>query len=148
MSFDNFMGYILSISMSMQHFTTIFHSVQEIGPFSLFQDLELGKASTDEKCNFAISWARYQCVHSKRRKDGMNAGCAVFSRRIVVFFIRFAASGSKILVRSFVLNATAKLSLSGSTYLFLNFHSSFAVKGTLAFLNISKDTFGLQVRMH
>ena len=40
-----------------------FHSIQEIGPFSLFQNLELGKASTDEKCRFP--WARacqYQCV--------------------------------------------------------------------------------------
>ena len=35
--------------MCMQNFITIFHSVQEIGPFSLFQNLELGKASTDEK---------------------------------------------------------------------------------------------------
>ena len=42
------MGYILSISMYMQNFITIFHSVQEIGPFSLFQNLELGKASTEE----------------------------------------------------------------------------------------------------
>ena len=58
MSFDNPMGYILSISMCMRNFITIFHSVQEIGPFSLFQNLELGKASTDEKCHFAISWAR------------------------------------------------------------------------------------------
>ena len=49
MSFDNLMGYILSISMCMQNFITIFHSVQEIGPFSLFQNLELGKTSTDEK---------------------------------------------------------------------------------------------------
>ena len=38
----------MSISMCMQNFITIFHSVQEIGPFSLFQNLELGKASTDE----------------------------------------------------------------------------------------------------
>ena len=45
----NLMGYILSIPMCMQHFITIFHSVQEIGPFSLFQNLELGIASTDEK---------------------------------------------------------------------------------------------------
>ena len=37
----------------MQNFITIFHSVQEIGPFSLFQNLELGKTSTDEKCHFA-----------------------------------------------------------------------------------------------
>ena len=58
MSFDYLMGYIMSISMCMQNFITIFHSVQEIGPFSLFQNLELGKTSTDEKCHFAISWAR------------------------------------------------------------------------------------------
>ena len=49
MSFDNLMGYILSIPMCMQNFIKIFHSVQEIGPFSLFQNLELGKTSTDEK---------------------------------------------------------------------------------------------------
>ena len=48
MSYDNLMGYILSISMCMQTFISIFHLVQEIGPFSLFQNLELGKASTDE----------------------------------------------------------------------------------------------------
>ena len=48
MSFDNLMGYILSISMCMQNFITIFLSVQEIAPLSLFQNLELGKASTNE----------------------------------------------------------------------------------------------------
>ena len=37
MSFDNLMGYILSISMCMHNFITIFHSVQEIAPLSLFQ---------------------------------------------------------------------------------------------------------------
>ena len=58
MSFDNLIGYILSISMCMQNFITIFHSVQEIAPLSLFQNLELGKASTNKKCHFAISWAR------------------------------------------------------------------------------------------
>ena len=58
MSFDYLMGYIMSISMCMQNFITIFLSVQEIRLFSLFQNLELGKASTDEKCHFAISWAR------------------------------------------------------------------------------------------
>ena len=65
MSFDNLIGYILSISMCMQNFITIFFTVQEIGSFSLFQNLELGKASTDKKCQFAISWARscqYQCL--------------------------------------------------------------------------------------
>ena len=49
MSFDNHMGYILSIWMCMQDFITIFHSVQEIGPCSLFQNLKPGKASTTKK---------------------------------------------------------------------------------------------------
>ena len=55
----------------MQNFITIFHSVQEIAPFSLFQNLELGKASTNEKCHFAISWARscqYQCLRNSLSK--------------------------------------------------------------------------------
>ena len=51
-SFDNLIGYILSISMCMQNFITIFFTVLEIEPFSLFQNLELGKASTDKKCKF------------------------------------------------------------------------------------------------
>ena len=37
MSFDNLRGYILSISMCMQNFITIFHSVQEIAPFHFFR---------------------------------------------------------------------------------------------------------------
>ena len=44
--------------MFTQKCIQIFHSVQEIGPFSLFQNLALGKASTDDKCHFAIPWAR------------------------------------------------------------------------------------------
>ena len=56
MTFDNLLGYILSISMCMQSFVTI---VQSVRPFSLFQNLELGTASTDVKCHFAISWARF-----------------------------------------------------------------------------------------
>ena len=65
MSFDNLMGYILLISMCMQNFIIIFHSVQEIAPLSLFQNLELSKASTNKKFHFAISWAtscHYQCL--------------------------------------------------------------------------------------
>ena len=65
MALDNPLGYISSISMRMQNFISLFHSVQAVGPFSLFQNLELGKASTDDKCHFSISWARscqYQCV--------------------------------------------------------------------------------------
>ena len=65
MLFDYLMSYIMSISMCMQNVITIFNSVQEIGPYSLFQNLELGKDWTDEKCHFAISWARscyYQCL--------------------------------------------------------------------------------------
>ena len=49
MSFDNLIGYIFSISMCVHNFIIIFFTVQEIGPFSLFQNLELGKASTDKK---------------------------------------------------------------------------------------------------
>ena len=70
-SFDNLMGYILSISMCIKNFITIFHSVQEIAPLSLFQNSELGKASTNEKCHFAISWARscqYQCLRNSLSK--------------------------------------------------------------------------------
>ena len=48
-SFDNLIGYILSISMCMQNFITIFFTVLEIGSCSLFQNLELGKTLTDEK---------------------------------------------------------------------------------------------------
>ena len=68
MTFDYLVGYIMSISMCMQSFITIFHSIQEIGPFSLFQNLELGKASTDKKCHFAISWAR-SCLNQCLRKS-------------------------------------------------------------------------------
>ena len=71
MSFDNLTGYILSISICMQNFITIFHSVQEIAPLSLLQNLNLGKASTNGKCHFAISWARscqYQCLRNSLSK--------------------------------------------------------------------------------
>ena len=44
--------------MFMQKFIKIFHSVQETGPFSLFQNSALGRASTDDKCHFAVPWAR------------------------------------------------------------------------------------------
>ena len=67
---------------------TIFHLVQEIGPFSLIQkNLKLGISSTDDKCHFAISWARscrYHCVckrlskYSKRFK-GAYLNCLKFT---------------------------------------------------------------------
>ena len=41
MSFDYLMGYTMSISICMQNFITILHSVQEIGPFSLFRLIPL-----------------------------------------------------------------------------------------------------------
>ena len=53
-SFRNLLVWILSISMFVQKFIKMFHSVQEIGPFSIFQNLALGKASTDDKYHFAI----------------------------------------------------------------------------------------------
>ena len=67
-SVDNLMGYILSISMCRQNFIIIFHSVQEIAPLSLFQNLELSKTSTDKKYYFAISWAR-SCQHQCLRNN-------------------------------------------------------------------------------
>ena len=86
-AFDNPLSYILSISMYMQKFITTFLCVQEIGPFTFFfQNLELGKALTDDKYNFSVSWARtcqYQCVckalskYSKRFKS-----CGHFSRTV------------------------------------------------------------------
>ena len=62
---DNPLDWILSISMCLRDFITIFHSVQEVWSFSLFQNLDLGIASTDDKCHFTIPLARscqYQCV--------------------------------------------------------------------------------------
>ena len=56
MTFDYLLGYILSISVCMQSFITTVHSVW---PFSLFQNFELGTASTDVKCHLAISWGRF-----------------------------------------------------------------------------------------
>ena len=38
----------MSISMCMQNFITIFFTVLQIGPFSLFQNLKFGKASTEK----------------------------------------------------------------------------------------------------
>ena len=63
--------YILSISVCMQNFITIFFTVLEIGSFSLFRNLELGKDSTDKKCQFAISEAiscQYQCLRKSLSK--------------------------------------------------------------------------------
>ena len=54
-SFDSLTGYILSIPMCMQNFITIFFTVLEIGPLSLFQNLKLGTASTNKRCQFTIS---------------------------------------------------------------------------------------------
>ena len=68
-SFDNLMGCILSISMCMQTFITIFHSVQEIAPLSLFQNLEFFRIWS--LANFAISWPRscqYQCLRNSLSK--------------------------------------------------------------------------------
>ena len=51
--------------MFTQKFIKIFHSVQEIGLFSHFQNLNLGIASANPKWCLTISWAtayQYQCV--------------------------------------------------------------------------------------
>ena len=59
------LGLDLVIVSVYENFIKIFHTVQEIGQFSLFQTLDLSKASTDYKWHLAIPWARsyqYQCV--------------------------------------------------------------------------------------
>ena len=91
MSFDNLMGYTLSIPLCMQHFITIFHSVQETAPVSLFQNLELCKASSEEKCHFQISWARscqYQCLRKSLSKYSTQ-----FKRQDHFYFFRIWRSG-------------------------------------------------------
>ena len=87
MTYDNLLGYILSLSMCMQNFITIFHSAQEIRQFSRFQNLELGKASTDDKCHFSISWARsYQ--HQRVPKICSKYSKWFTSYRHFSFFVR------------------------------------------------------------
>ena len=64
MTFGNTLSSSLS-SISMQTFMKTFHMVQEIGPSSLFQNFDLGKAPTKDKWHLAIPWARscqYQYV--------------------------------------------------------------------------------------
>ena len=73
--------------MFTQTFIKIFHSVQEIRPFSPFQNLALGKASTDDKCHFAIPSARscqYQCVCKILSKYSKR-----FKSLILLFFLEF-----------------------------------------------------------
>ena len=85
-SHENPLGYILSTSVCMQNFIITFYSVQEIGPFSLFQNLELGKASTYDKCHLAISLARscqYQYVCKSLSKYPKRfESCRHFSRTV------------------------------------------------------------------
>ena len=55
----------MSVVMGMQTFIKIYQKVQEIRPVSLFQNLNLGKTSTNPKCHLIISLAtscQSQCV--------------------------------------------------------------------------------------
>ena len=67
------LGLDLDNIMFTQKFIKIFHSVQEIGPFSLFQNLALGKASTDDKFlgldlfNIKLSAKFYQNISNDLR---------------------------------------------------------------------------------
>ena len=73
MSFDNLIGYIFSLSICLQNFITILFTYQEIWSFSHFQNLELGKASTDKNVssqsrglglvNFNVYAKVYQNIH-------------------------------------------------------------------------------------
>ena len=68
------------MSMFTQKFIKICNSVQKLGPFSLFQNLALGKASSDDKCHFAAPWARsfqHQIVCKILSK---------YSKRFIVYF--------------------------------------------------------------
>ena len=85
-SFDSLIGYILSISMCTQNFITIFFTVLQIGPFSLLQNLELGKASTDKKCHFAISLAR-SCQYQYLGKS-LSKHSTQFKRKGHFYFFR------------------------------------------------------------
>ena len=69
MSFDNLMGYILSISICMQNFIIIFSSRDSA--IIIFSEFGARQASTNEKCYFAISWARscqYKCLRKSLSK--------------------------------------------------------------------------------
>ena len=103
LSFDYLMGYIMSISMCMQNFITIFHSVQGIGLFSLFLNLNLGKASASPKWHLAISWAtsyQYQCVCKIVSK---------YSKRFRVIDIFYEQVGDKIFTNCPVTKSNAWL---------------------------------------
>ena len=83
MSFDYLMGCIMSISMCMQNFITIFHSVQEIGPsksysqfYHCFQNLNLGKTSTYPKYHLTISLATVQKIVLFSLFQNLNLGNA------------------------------------------------------------------------
>ena len=59
--------------MFTQKSIKIFHSVQEIRPLSLFQNLALDKAATDDKCRFAIDslFSEFE----PRQKNSTNLKC-------------------------------------------------------------------------
>ena len=86
-----------------------------IGPFSLFQNLELGKSSTYDKYHFPISWDRacqYQCVckklsnYSKRLKSHRHLSLFVQSVRVQNLH---KLSGDKI--KCLIIGQTLKVSL-------------------------------------
>ena len=52
------------MSMFTQKFIKIFHSVQETGLFSFFQNLNLGNASANSKWHLTISWAT-SCLYDQ-----------------------------------------------------------------------------------
>ena len=72
MSFDNLMGYIIryiNVYAKLQHNIPL--SSRDSPIITFFQNLELQKASTIEKCHFDISWARScqcQCLRKKNIK--------------------------------------------------------------------------------
>ena len=68
MTFDNLLGYIFQYQYVCKMLSQYSSQFYRTGPFSLFQNLELGKASIDKKCHFAIDWAR-SCQYQFLRKS-------------------------------------------------------------------------------
>ena len=78
MAFDNFLCYLVNINVYAKFHHNIPLSSRDRAIFIFFffffffQNLELSKASTDDKCHFAISWAKpcqYQFVCKSLSND-------------------------------------------------------------------------------
>ena len=59
MAFDNPMGYsLIIINVYAKFYQNILHGTEVIGPVSVFKNLDLGKAPTDDKWNLINLWGK------------------------------------------------------------------------------------------